>query len=346
MNRLRTNQYVYALVCMAFGLCIVEMPSNASAQTTEETRTRAKALYDEALQKMDAKQPEAACPLLEQVIAALPEVIGAKLTLAECYAQTGKLASAFELYISIEEQAALAGQESRRKKAAENARTLEPQVARLNVLVPESMRRTPGLVVTRDSVLVSPAQWGIPMPVDRGSHTVELKMPNRPQWSKTVSVESDGVVVTVEFEEPAPTPVSVAPEKPLDVPSPPKIQASIAKKPVQRSPTNVRHIVGGIGVGLGALGLGLGTGFGVSAIRSKIESDAGHCDARGFCDAQGMGMREDSIRAGNVSTTMFVVGAAALATGVIVFVTNPAPKSGPTVGLEFGPGQVIARYSW
>src|SRR5690606_20322272 len=55
-----------------------------------------------------------------------------------------------------------------------------------------------GLTITRDGVLVDPAAWDIPVPVDPGDHEILASAPDRITWTSTVSTNSLGDVVEVD----------------------------------------------------------------------------------------------------------------------------------------------------
>ena len=86
------------------------------------------------------------------------EGVGARITLAECYEGWGKLASAWTQYVAAEAMATNANQEERAKKAAAKAAAIKPRLATLTIQVPETLRKTPGLAVQRDGVLLNEAQ--------------------------------------------------------------------------------------------------------------------------------------------------------------------------------------------
>jgi hypothetical protein len=84
----------------------------------------AERLYEVATAAMDKGDYATACPKLEEVVRLVPDGIGAKLTLAECYEGAGRLASAWAVYGTARAVAAKAGQPDREKKAAAKERAL------------------------------------------------------------------------------------------------------------------------------------------------------------------------------------------------------------------------------
>jgi serine/threonine-protein kinase len=84
--------------------------------------------------------------------------------------------------------------------------------------------------------------------------------------------------------------------------------------------------------GAGIVGLGIGSYFGLSAI-SKA-SDANDLCPDGRCTEQrGETLMEDARDSANISNVAFGVGAAALATGLILYFTNPSGETASGVGV-------------
>ena len=74
-------------------------------------------------------------------------------------------------------------------------------------------------------------------------------------------------------------------------------------------------------MGVGAAGAGVGIGFGLTSIGDRNESRS-HC-AGDFCDAEGVRLRDDAIRHGNIATISVIAGAAAIAGGLVLVLTAP-----------------------
>ena len=87
------------------------------------------------------------------------------------------------------------------------------------------------------------------------------------------------------------------------------------------------------------VGLGVGTVFGLSAKSKQSDADT-HCNAADKCDPTGLALRQDGLSAATMSTVFFVVGAAAVAGGAVVYLT--APKGDTKTGLALSPA-VSAR---
>src|SRR5687767_9621195 len=110
-------------------LALALSPSVASAQSDD--RQAAQALYERAVELMAQKAYADACPKLEEVTRLVPDGLGAKLTLAECWEGAGKLASAYVAYAQVETLAGRKGDADRQKLASERAAALKPRLAKV-----------------------------------------------------------------------------------------------------------------------------------------------------------------------------------------------------------------------
>jgi hypothetical protein len=96
---------------------------------------------------------------------------------------------------------------------------------------------------------------------------------------------------------------------------------------------------------VGLVALGVGTAFGLQSI-SKHD-DALRACPNACSDQAGVDLWRDAQSAGNVSTVGFVVGAAALAAGgVLWFMAKPAPGGAASPGVGLGPGSILVKGAW
>ena len=164
------------LVCSTFSL----FASSANAQTTPSTPAhdpaRARALFDKAYGALNEarKYPrdpmafEAACQLLEQSLR-LDRSPGTLIHLAHCRRDQGKIATAHALY----QGAADLAEDQNNPKIAGEARQFAHEIAEYRSLLTIRVNSTvPGLKVRLDATEVSPAEYGNPIPIDPGEHTV------------------------------------------------------------------------------------------------------------------------------------------------------------------------------
>jgi hypothetical protein len=327
-----------ALCAFSFSLLFFASPIAGQAQSVDpKVALAAEELYARATAEMDAKSYPSACRKLEDVTRLVPEALGVKLTLGECYEGLGKLASAWSQYALVEVLAPRAGQGDRAQRAASRAAALKPRLATVSVDVPGKVRATPGLAITRDGVSVDEAQWGTPLPVDVGRHEVVATAPGQRPWKRQVEVATDGVKVSVLVERLEP----LEPLKPTVFAkrAPPSRPAEAPVRPWQRP-------LGLSVAGLGAAGLGVGAVLGGLAIAKNNESNADdHCIAgigADPCDKDGFELRAAAVDLGNASTSMMIFGGVVLTGGAVLFFT--APRSPPAhEGVGARPSQWSAR---
>lgn len=335
----------------------MQLPS-AWAEPSPADRAAAQVLFDEGRSLMAAQHYAEACPKLEES-ARLVRGIGAQFNLADCYEKQGKTASAWAGFLAAAAAARAAGQPEREQAARARASALESRLAKVKVEVPPELARRPGLLIKRDGDLVGTSQWGLPIPVDPGEHTVTATLAGYVPWSRTTAVVA-GQLLSVPVPElttepaagPSPMPSASAAPAALPVAPPPAAQA-----PTQPSSTELRPATqitpappdaqfarsrGGVqrnigrGVALsGVVGLGVGTVLGLRAISKKNAADP-NCNSSNKCTQDGLDLRDQAVHAGNQSTVAFIAGGALMAVGAVVYFTAPKAKS-PSAMLRVSP---------
>jgi hypothetical protein len=332
----------------------VETPAHAQASDN----VAAEALFEDARTLVAAGKYAEACPKFadSERLGPSPATL---LNLANCYEKLGRTASAWATYRAAASAANAAGRRDYLTTAQRRADGLSTKLARLTVTVAQPVT---GLQVKRDGVLVDAAEWGIAIPIDVGSHSVEAAAPGHKAWAVAIQVAQDGAqaAVTIPTLEEAPadataaavpatppaTPSSVStssPTAPNDVPSPEQPIASSGG--AQRA---VALVVAGVGV----VGLGVGTVFAISAKNKYNDSIAnGQCpnpNDLNVCNATGVAERNDARSAGNIATVAFGVGAAALVAGGVLWFTAPHGSRPANAAFEIAPtlGGFVARGAW
>ncbi|WP_437283444.1 hypothetical protein WME90_23575 [Sorangium sp. So ce375] len=154
----------------------------------------AQALFDAAKQLMAEGKYADACPKLEES-QRLDPGIGTQFNLAACYEQLGRTASAWSMFLEVAGAAKAAGQLEREKVARQRAAALQPRLIRLTITAPADSPAD--LQVKRDGALVGRAQWGTPVPVDPGKHTVEASAAGRAPFARSVELTRAGASETL-----------------------------------------------------------------------------------------------------------------------------------------------------
>lgn len=321
--------------CVGAIVVMLALPRIGQAQQNAQDKVAAaQALYDDAVAAMDAKDYPQACMKLEEAVRLVPEGIGAKLTLAECYEAMNKLASAWSQYAIAKSMAERAGQTQRAARAEAKAIALAGQLAKLTIDVPASVRAIPNLTITRRGVPVGEAQWGAAVPVDVGGHEIVVTAPGYKKWTRQVTVANNGDKIVIEVAAPAIEERKKVDE--LDGVGPTLIVRDIAAERPWQKP------LGFAIMGVGAAGLALGGVLGGLAIQKNNAANDGLCDANDFCNREGLSLRSDAVKLGNGSTAALAVGGAVLLGGVIIVATSPG-KGREQKGLPPG---IAANIEW
>ncbi len=290
--------------------------TRTSAQPSDPQRTAAaQVLYDEGMTALEAKDFGKACPKFEEAMRLVPEGIGVKLMLAECYEGAGRLASAWALYKVVEQEASRAKQKERQAKAEKRVAALESTLARVTVEVAPDVRTAADLVVTRGGVQVGASQWGAAIPVDRGDVLVSAKSA-RGTFERTVTVE-DGARVTIVVDAlvPGQAPAPLVPQASESAQEPDRSSASALLVP--------GLVVGGVGVAF----LAAGAGLGIQALIDSGEVED-RCPNDACSDREAVDLDERANLFSILGWVGLGVGAAAVGTGIaLVVIPAPAPDA-------------------
>jgi hypothetical protein len=299
-----------------FSLADISAADQASAQT----------LFDAGRRLIAQGNFVEACPkFLESQ--RLDPGVGTLLNLADCYEHIGRLASAWTNFLDAAGLAHSSKEVEREKMARERAALLEPRLSKLTIAVsPDS--DVPDLEIKRDGSLVGRVSWNIPMPVDAGTYSIEAKARGKKPWRTSIEVRGEGAEVgtTIRLEDSlevlasAHSDEGAAPETPH--PSDGRTQRTVAL------------VVGGAGL----VGLGLGAIFAVNA-KSRYDESRGNCNPQdpNRCNPSGLDQRDSARSMGNAATVAVSLGAAALATGTILYFVAPTLDSrGAGAGVAIG----------
>ncbi len=305
MRILSSSSFRRLFVAFA-GAAILSVATPAEA----DNAGAAQVLYERAMELMQAKNYDEACLKLEEVTRLVPEGLGAKLTLAECYEADGRLASAWLQYSLVSSAAARAGQGDRERLATEKAAALKPKLAKLTIKVPAAVKTMPELAVKRGGVPVGAAQFDEPIPIDVGTHLVEATAHGKKPWKLEAKIPADGaeLVVEVPILEDDPTARLTDPPK---SPGP----AGESGRPAWLLPAGIA--VGGVGVAALAVGGVLG---GLAMGKSSEATDA--CPD-GRCSAEGNTLAKDAGTFADAATGLFIGGGVLAAGGILMIALAP-----------------------
>jgi hypothetical protein len=186
----RLGGFILALACA----CLVAAPAHAEGSGDPAA---ARALFAEGRKLVQTGHAAEACPKFEESLR-LDFGIGTQFNLADCWERTGRTASAWALFLDVAAAARAAGQGEREEVARDRAKALEPKLSRLVVRVE---RPAPGLEVQRDGVVLGPATYGTPVPVDPGEHQLTAHADGYATFSRYVEIPARPETVTVTLPE-------------------------------------------------------------------------------------------------------------------------------------------------
>jgi hypothetical protein len=290
-------------------LLLLVVPAAAVAQ--DAAKKEADALFFEGKRLMANGNIPAGCFKFEASLTRL-EQLGVRLNLADCYEQAGRLASAWRQFRRAAEQAERSG-DDRARFARARRDALVPKLPRLRIT------GAAGAMVRADGVPVDAG--GAPDPIDPGPHEIAATVAGVETLRTRVNAE---IGSTLAIDVPAASPPAAAPAPvpavaPEDVPPSPGSGQRLAA-----------YVVGGVGLA------GLGIAAVASAIAVSRKNDAG-CDG-GRCPDQGSVDKLRGARSmGTVATIAVGIGAAAVVTGVVLYIT--APRS-TDVRVSVAPGSL------
>jgi len=251
----------------------------------------------------------------------LDSQLGTRYNLAICYEKQGRIASAWALFRELAQRDSNA---ARKKDSTARAQALAPRLTKM--LINLEFAAVPGLVVTRNGADVT-ATVGIETPVDPGQYEIVATAPGFESFSARVSATGPGMTVTVAIPSLDKAPKTAQPR--------PANGASDAADEDEDEPLVFRDDgAGRRRLGVGGSGLAVGAGgvvFGVLASSkwSKAKDLCGddlRCDTQGDLE-RGNGLVSDARTYGNVSTVLVGVGAAAVVTGVVLWLTAPSGET-------------------
>jgi serine/threonine-protein kinase len=306
-------------VGLLIALCVVTAGAEAQAQSPSDSAPApkrdpiaAEALFTRGKQLIDQGHTTEACAAFQES-QRLDPAGGTLLRLAMCHESDGKLASAWLEFTEVLRisQAGDSGKLAERVRIAhEHLASIEPRVPKLVVTVPQPSR-VDGLTVTADGLPRNESTWGVAIPVDAGTVTIDATAPGRAPFHTVVQTEN-GRQASVEIP-------------PLDVA--PAAAASAAPAGATEAPAPAAHgssmrPIAFVAGGVGLVALGIGTYFGVTAISKWNDSNA-QCGSG--CTPQGVQYAHDAKQAAGLADVTVAIGAVGLAAGVVLYFVG-APK--------------------
>jgi hypothetical protein len=300
----------------------------ASGAASANDPVTAQALFDAGKRLIGQGKFADACPKFEES-QRLDPAIGTHYALADCYEKAGRFASAWAAFLDVASEAAAQHRADREKYAKSRAAALAPRLSRITVVVPAASR-APGMQIQRDGETLREAQWGVPVPVDPGSHVVAASAPGKAPWQTTVVVRDEGSVLEVPVAPLSDAPAAVATGGPT-APSqtePPTTGTTATPAGADTGPAGggTMKTLAWVGMGVGGAGIVAGLVTGGLAMSKHGSANGSPC-ASGPCLPDDLSSYQSDRSAfyslGTVSTISFIAGGALAATGVVLLLVAP-----------------------
>lgn len=265
------------LFCLVVAMTLTVCASDALAQQpsdenlTDAQRTEAERLFADGRRLMDQKKVNEACDALAKSYA-IRKRGDTLLNLAECHRRQGKTATAWREF----DEAIKYAKEVQFTEAIETAERLRDQLAigllELQINVPVPTPQPDELVVILDGKPLPSVQWGQPLYVDPGLHTVSATAKGYVSFDSSADVKegSGRTAITVRLEK---TPEAAKPPAPKvePKPAPPK---PAPKPPPPEAPLPIWAIVVG-SAGIAMMGVSVGFGVDVLGVGSELDDQCG-----------------------------------------------------------------------
>jgi serine/threonine-protein kinase len=314
-------------------------PDGSVAQPSP--KIAAEILFRDGVELMEQGDYAAACPKLE-ASEELDMAVGTLLYLADCYEQSGRLASAWARFSEARSLAHAQSMAERERIAAERVAALEPRLSRLTVVVPGA--RPAGFSIRLAGVAIPAASWGSALPIDPGEVELEAVAPGYEPFQTRLQITSEpGARITTVIPElePAPEPLVFEPA--------PAYRPPIARVTSQVDAGKAWRAVGLTFVGVGAVGLLGGGVASLLAVRSNDES-LSHCRSDGrFCTARGVELRQRAALQADIATVSIATGGGLALAGLLVYALPGSQRREVQVALTptHGPGAMLGtRGEW
>jgi hypothetical protein len=294
--------------CIWIAAFLVVLATEVDAQPAPEPNSAvAEALFREGRRLFDEGNIDAACIKFAASQGAEPST-GTLLNLAICHDKQGRTATAWAEFLDVATTAARGGQSKREAYALSRAAELEATLSRLRIELAEPLD---GMVIHLDATVLSSDAVGTAVPLDPGSHKVEVSAPGKQTWSTTVTIEegpSEQALVV-------PTLVDVVPEPPP--PPAPAVAVPSPETPKPPPPEIAPSISPWVWVGVAVGGAGLTMGAVTGALSLSKAGDIDDACVEDSCPPGLEGEYDEAVVLANVSNVGFAVAGLGLGIAIV-----------------------------
>jgi len=286
------------------------------------TQAMGRALFNEGVTLFNKGDYDSACPKFEASLKHYSG-LGTRGKLAECYEKLGRYASAYAQYREVAQLATRSGDPTREQIASERAKSLEPKLSYLTVVVPPA-NDVSGMVIKRNGREVERAKLGSAEPIDSGSIAIEVTAPGRKTYTGQITVVQGQ---SQRFEVPALESSSILTGGGTPPPGNTTNDDSTA---MRGDPPAWQRPLGLVFVGGGVVAMGVGAVIGLAANSKYVGAfeAGGGCDsASNQCDPPGQAAIDDARSKATISTILFAAGGGLVVLGAVVFITAPSSRA-------------------
>jgi hypothetical protein len=293
------------VLAAAFALALLGAGAvSADEPRPNEASAAATALFRAGRADAAANRWEEACAKFGESYA-LVAALGTLFNLAGCEERTGKLAAAWQHFQEVADR--LPRDDARVPIARAHTAKLEPRVPKLTITIAPAS--PPGMRVVRDGLALGPASYGLPIPVDPGTHTIAVAASGHADRAITIEV-GEGDVRTIE----------AAPGDRLP-------DATVRRPPAEGDRTTTWRTAGFVSLGVGAAATVAGAVLGALVLDAKATADR-HCpEPARACDDDGRAAVNRGRLLGPATTVSLAIGVAGVATGIVLLLL--LPRDGP-----------------
>jgi hypothetical protein len=347
---------------LAFVALMTALPASA------DQGTEAEVILKRGLTELAAKHTDQAQTLLEQACTALYKAYRDEqrpqslFNLAICEEARDHFATAaarYDEYFALMDRLSepeRAAEAARQREAASRRQAIDPFIPTVTLVLPSDTPEGTRVTRLRKNGDQEEMSVGVPLRLDPGSHTIATQVGDGPRADTvfTVAKGDKNKLIKLRFVLGDPSSRQVQPGRPSS-------PVSSALPPLDPGISGWRATAYTVGaVGIAGLLLGVVSGAITWAQKSVID---GNCVATAtatmmtpqVCNAAGQSAADTAHTWGIVSTPSFIAGGALVATGIILYVTEPAPPklqgtlrrlSVGVAGLDYRGATVGATWAW
>jgi hypothetical protein len=297
---------------LSFALALsLATASIARAEPTEEQKTLAESLFQDAKSLMKQGKYAEACPKLAESFR-LDAAGGTMINWADCEAHLGHWATALTYYRKARTMAVQAKRNDRVQICDDQIPQLEKKVARVVVNVASPAKDTH---VALDGVELGQPAWGTAMMIDPGAHAIDVTAPGKTPFHADVTIGDAPETKTVDVPALADAATGTTSSATIDAPS----------------STSSKRTVGWIVGGVGVVAVGVGTYFLIhgNSLKNEVNDDPHALDVHDKVSSQHTAITIAELGLG--------VGIAALGTAAWLIATSPNETPKPTTGVRIAP---------